>query len=408
MAPGTVVTARAHRGDTADRDGTADATEPELAEGAPRPRFRLGHRPALDGLRGVAIIVVVVYHMGVVLVPDSHDQLLPGGFLGVDLFFALSGFLITTLLLGEIGDTARIDLRGFARRRGRRLLPALAGLLAVAAIIAATTEMYVLNDVAITSVWSLTFAVNWGVLHGAPIVIGHLWSLAVEVQFYLLWGAVMTVVALVVPAHRIRATLAGIAVAGIAAVAIHRSVAIGRGDNFFFLYVGTFSRLDAPLVGALAGVVVNSGRLRGLGRRGATVLSVTGLAGLLTGAVVLRYSDTVLYQGLYTVLALCAAATVVGAVAHDDTWWAKVLGSAPLAGVGAWSYSLYLWHLPVFEALARWTPGYAGPVRAGIGLMVSGVFAWLSYQCVERPFLSRRRTASGAVTERSAISSRPR
>ncbi|HLM63616.1 MAG TPA: acyltransferase [Acidimicrobiales bacterium] len=373
---------------------------------AQRPRFRLGHRPALDGLRGVAIVIVVIYHMGVVLTPEADSWLLlPGGFLGVDLFFALSGFLITTLLLGELGDTGRIDMLGFARRRGRRLVPALAGLLVVAAIVAATTEMYVLHEVAITSVWSLTFTVNWAVPHNVPVAIGHLWSLAIEVQFYLLWSAVMTVVALLVPVRRIRAVLAVIALAGIAAVALNRALAIGRGENFFFLYLGTFDRLDAPLVGALAGLAVGSGWVSRMSRRTATLLSLLGLSGLLAGAMVLRYSDAVLYEGLFTVLAVCAALTVLGAVAHDGTWLARVLGSPPLVGVGAWSYSLYLWHLPVFEALARWTPGYLGSFRAAMGLVTSGVIAWLSYQCVERPFLSRRRSASGAVRDRGPVGS---
>jgi peptidoglycan/LPS O-acetylase OafA/YrhL len=158
-----------------------DAEEPRPAA----PAFRLGHRPELDGLRGVAVILVVVYHLDQMW-PAAGDRTFPGGYLGVDLFLVLSGFLITVLLLGEHGDRGRVDVGDFARRRVLRLVPALVALLAAALVVAVVDNslfgrsIYDTRDVLATSAWSLTFAGNWAVVfdHHSLSPLGHLWSIA--------------------------------------------------------------------------------------------------------------------------------------------------------------------------------------------------------------------------------------
>jgi peptidoglycan/LPS O-acetylase OafA/YrhL len=229
--------------------------------------------------------------------------------------------------------------------------------------------------------WSLIFLTNWALLAERPVVMGHLWTVALEGQFYLAWS-----VAMVVALRFRRATelLAIVAVAG------WRLVALERGTSMFHLYVGTLTRLDAPLVGALAGAATAAGCLDRLRGRVAAAVSVGGLLAVVVGASFLNPWDPVLYRGLFTVMALGAACAVVGAVRAGDGALVRLLGARPLVLAGIVSYSLYLWHLPVFEWLARKTPGWAPPVRSVVGVAAAGGAAALSYRFIERPFLRRR------------------
>jgi len=307
--------------------------------------------------------------------------------LGVDLFFVLSGFLITSLLLGEHERRGSVDLVAFARRRLLRLVPALVGLLLVVLALAVGGWLYAVDDVTATFGWTLSFTANWAMLADRPVVVGHLWTVAIEGQFYLVWALA------VVAALRLRRShgwLAAAAVAGIVAVALWRYAEVERGAALFDLYIGTLTRFDAPLVGALAGAALAAGRFDRLRGRPAAALSVAGLLVVVTGAVVLDPLDPVLYRGLFTVVAIGAAAAVVGAVQAGDGALVRVLGARPLVLAGMVSYSLYLWHLPLFDWLARETPGWSPPLRSAVGVVVAVVVAGASYLFVERPFLRRR------------------
>jgi peptidoglycan/LPS O-acetylase OafA/YrhL len=302
-----------------------------------RGRPSLGYRPELDGLRGIAVLLVVVYHVGVLVWPDA--DVVPAGALGVDLFFVLSGFLITTLLLDEARRRGGVDLSSFAQRRARRLVPGLVAVLAVVLVVAVTTTYYVLSDALATVVWTLTFTYNWALVDGRPQVLGHLWSVAIEAQFYLVWALA------VVLALRLRhavMVLAGLAVAGIGAVMWWRAVQYDAGMNPLLVYVSTPARFDAPLIGALAALAAASGwfdRLRG---RAAAALGLAGLAAVVTAAVVLHPLDAELYRGGFTVVAAAAAGAVVGAVRAGGGGPLRFLTTAPLVAVGTISYSLYL------------------------------------------------------------------
>lgn len=361
--------------------------------------FHLGHRPALDGLRGLAITIVVLYHVGSYLwVPTAISFVhrgpiwtLRGGFLGVDLFFALSGFLITVLLLGEADRRGSVSLRNFGARRLRRLWPVLVALLVAVLALALAGWVYTAEGVQASVFPVLSFTHNWAVAEGRAPVAGHLWSIGVEGQFYLVWAA-MVVMAL--RTRRPHAVLAASAIAVIVAVLAWRAHLYGDGASVLSLYVRTSTRLDAPLVGALAGVVASAGWLPRFAGRVATGAGAAGLVLVFGAATLLRFTDAALYRGLFTVVAVAAALGVLAAVRAGGGPLVGLLSFRPLAAVGLLSYSLYVWHLPVFEIVRRNTAEWPAAPRAALGVGVASAVAALSYRFVERPFLRRR--ASGA------------
>jgi peptidoglycan/LPS O-acetylase OafA/YrhL len=260
----------------------------------------------------------------------------------------------------------------------------------VLAIAAVGYQRYAVDEVVSTAGWSLTFTANWAIADGRPNVMGHLWSVAIEGQFYLLWGTAVVV------ALRFRRAL-GLLAAGAAAMVVGvmwwRSARAGDGTDvgqLYRLYLGTGSRLDAPLVGALAGLGFAAGRYERLRGRAAAAVATAGLGALLVAAATVGPVDRSLYRGLYTLVALACAAAVVGAVRAGEGVVGRVLGAQPLVQVGVVSYSLYLWHLPIFDRLAEATPGWPSPARAVVGLAAAAAAATVSYRVVERPFLRRR------------------
>ena len=373
-----------------------------------RGRFRLGHRPELDGLRGVAVLLVVVHHTGQLLWPSRADRLAPGGFLGVDLFFALSGFLITVLLLADGDRFGRVRLGAFAGRRVRRLVPALAALLATAAVLALTDQTYEARAVRNSFVTVLTFSHNWALVDGWNVSLGYLWSVAIEAQFYLLWGIA---VALAVRfGRRPVRVLAAVALLGVVSVFAWRWVRFDGGEPGFLLYLSTFARLDAPLVGALAGVVAVTGWLPAFRGRVAAVAGAVGVLAVVGAAMTVKGLDGFV-QGWFTVVAFGAAVGVLAAVRADpDGHWRRVLRARWLVGAGVISYSLYLWHFVVFDVLRDHSDTWRAPVRAAVGVGVSVVLAVLSYRLIERPFLRRgtRRRDQDAANEKQRSSSDPK
>jgi peptidoglycan/LPS O-acetylase OafA/YrhL len=374
-------------------EGETSPTSSTLARSA------LGHRPELDGLRGVAVAMVVVYHVGVMLWPSAPNGLLPGGALGVDLFFVLSGFLITSLLLGEHARRGAVDLPAFARRRVVRLVPGLVALFAVVLAVAAATTQYQVRQVVSSAAWSLSFTANWAVLEGSPHVLGHLWSLSVEGQFYLVW-AVALVVAL--RFRHAAAVLAAGAVVAIVAVAVWRYGQVESGVNLFLLYLSTQARFDAPMVGALAGIALATGRLDWLRGRVASGLAVAGLMVVLASAALVDPLAPALHRGLFTLVALGAACAVVGAVQAGGGPVTGVLAGGALMTLGRVSYSLYLWHHPVFDWLADATPGWPPVLRTVVGVSAAVAAAAASYRFVERPFIERYRGVRTVPSETQA------
>jgi peptidoglycan/LPS O-acetylase OafA/YrhL len=351
----------------------------------------------LDGLRAIAVAAVVTYHLG-------YDWL-PGGFLGVDLFFVISGFLITTLLLAELEKRGRIDLGAFYLRRAKRLLPALFLVLAVTLLIVATIATDVAQQTVRDTPAALLYASNWWAiaqdqsyfeLVGRGNMLAHLWSLAVEEQFYLVWPAVLGVIVVLAPrlGIRRRSLVRGVALGGAALSAAWMAViAVGAGmpidTDPTRVYFGADTHASSVLLGAALATSwqvlrfrrdVVPGARRVLGVGGGIALALTGWL-LLT---VSEYTEW-LYRGGFLVVGAVFVA-VVAASTHPGSPLGPLLDVAPMRWVGERSYGIYLWHWPIFLVTR---PGvdvpWEGPlVDVARVALVLGV-AELSHRYVETP-----------------------
>jgi peptidoglycan/LPS O-acetylase OafA/YrhL len=355
----------------------------------PKPATRTGphiaYRPGLDGLRAIAVVAVFVYH--------SRIDWLPGGFLGVDLFFVLSGYLITSLLLVEWEARNQIDLRRFWLRRARRLLPALVVVVLASLILA---SIFARGDLARTrsdAVSSLLYYTNWHlilanhsyfVLMGNPSLLQHLWSLAVEEQFYLIWPLLLVPGLVLVGRKR----LPMLVTAGIAGSAALMWILYTPGADASRVYYGTDTRAFLLLLGILLALVWP--RIEGIGRGGLPVLELLGIAALV-GSVLLFLNmqdfNPTLYQG-GDLAAACCFTVLIAAVAHRSTGIGQALGVAPLRWVGERSYGIYLWHWPIVLLVSGVNARPSPAVVVGEAAIVVGAAA-LSYRFVEQPIRTR-------------------
>ncbi len=338
------------------------------------------------------MLAVVAYHLGTT---GDRGHLLRGGFLGVDVFFVLSGYLITSLLIVEVHRTGRISIKQFYARRARRLLPALFALLFAVGLVgifwlpqqAAKLRGDLLASLGYVTNWWL-IAENSSYFGGGdrPRLLTHLWSLAVEEQFYLVWPLVLILFA---RARARRWTMLAVLVSGVAASTALAALLYNPWADPSRVYYGTDTRALAPLLGAALAVWARPWKHRPrIGAVRCAVLDsvgVIGLAGLATIAVLFADTDPRLYRGGMTVIALLAAC-LVGVAGHPATWLGWVLGLQPLRWVGERSYAIYLWHWPVC-VLTR--PGVDIPItgwlNAALRVAVTLMLAELSYWLVERP-----------------------
>jgi len=339
--------------------------------------FRAQHVPALDGLRGVAILLVITHHQ---LIPLS----LNAGFLGVDLFFVLSGFLITSLLLREFNATNSISLKNFYARRVLRLAPALLIYLAVTLVVTYLLHPDLFTQQLRLVGWSLAYLTNWRMALGwdsslDPTAI--IWSLSIEEQFYLLWPPILVLAC----SLKIKRTEIAIALALlIVGIAVHRSTLLSSGSDLNRMYYGTDTRADAPLVGCLFALISSwrfSARLRATLNLGA-VLSAGVLVYLIATST---FTDHFLYRGGYTLVA-CATGLFIWSIDDSPTnIFAKVLSWYPLRWFGLISYGLYLWHWLLLRTVSFFW--LAGSLDVWVRCLAAISVAALSFYFVERQFI---------------------
>jgi peptidoglycan/LPS O-acetylase OafA/YrhL len=336
--------------------------------------------PALDGVRGVAILLVLAYHfLGAPI----------GAFLGVDVFFVLSGFLITTLLLQEHEAGGGISLPGFYRRRALRLLPALFAMLGAYLLIEAANvalgsadqgALFAAVRGALAGGFYLSnFLQTWG--GGVPAPLEHLWSLAAEEQFYLAWPLLLYGALRL--GLRTRALVAATAALVVLAFG-HQLVLSLRGASLHRLSFAPDVRSASLTVGCLAGVAFARGTIPGLLR--STTFQSLGVPILWTLSLLilllLPSSSQLRFYGGTLVFDLTWVLLIVAAVLDQAGPWATMLALRPLVWVGRISYALYLWNWLILAALpfGRWP-----------SLPLSFLAAFLSYRYVEQPFLRRKR-----------------
>lgn len=385
---------RATHGDDALSSGAPVVTPTAEPDDVTRGRRGLTYRPGLDGIRAIAIIGVLLFHL--------NYGWAQGGFLGVDLFFVLSGFLITSLLLTEIRRTGRLSYGAFYLRRARRLLPALGATLllsiALAWFVARDALLQVLRDIP----FALTYITNWAYVFrgqsyfeaiGRPPLLQHLWSLAIEEQFYLVWPTVVVFLAWAFRRH-LRSAVA--ITAGLGALASTASLAWVSARNGYPdladpspAYFATHTHAMGILTGAMVAAIV-VGRFdshvpsRAV-RHVTGAVGVVATTGVIAAFVLLSQYTSALYRGgLFVFGVVCVLAVLAAAV--PGGWFGRGLGVAPLRYVGQRSYGLYLYHWPIFMVLR---PGQdisaSGWSVTVLRLGLTFAVAELSYRYVEMP-----------------------
>jgi peptidoglycan/LPS O-acetylase OafA/YrhL len=340
-------------------------------------------------VRGVALAIVVLHHAALLMWPGHPEWFFPGGQVGLDVFFALSGFLITALLLGEHRKRGTVRVGNFLWRRLLRLWPALVGLQVGMLAASVATDRYPPGEVLESSARSLAFATNLDA--GAVLVeVGHTWSMSVEAHFYLLWCVVVAVVAARVRRpYPILAALAGL---GVVLPAVARALAFtdDGGVTAWELYVHSAYRLDGPFVGALLGVAWVAGWTDRIPSRWAARAVPVALVALTLMVARTHPLSPILFRGLFTVAAGLGAVVVLGALHGGTSPSVRLLAWRPFVLVGTISYSVYLWHLPVIMFLDRNTSAWPPLQQMALAVAASLVLGALSYRYVERPFLRRK------------------
>ncbi|MEP7202964.1 MAG: acyltransferase family protein [Ilumatobacteraceae bacterium] len=359
------------------------AAPPQPSPGRDHPR---AHIAALDGLRGLAVIAVLFFHAGK----------LRGGFLGVDLFFALSGFLITSLLLTEVDASGRVRLVAFWGRRFRRLLPAVLLLLVVVTVI--TTAIASVPERAATlsdGPWAQAYIANWHAIAGhrdywasfeLPRMFGHLWSLAIEEQFYLVWPVIVGIIAW--RSRNVHRTIIVFCVAASAASLAWMIILFEPADPTR-VYIGTDTRASSLLLGALfaaaplrSAVTHLTARLGGAFNALALVVVVTiGLSWFMIDGP----SSSWLFRGGLFAHSLLSAVLVAVCAARPNAPVSRWIGWGPLPVIGVLSYSLYLWHWPVYALLSPHRTGMSGWELLSLRFAVSFAAAAISKVLIEDP-----------------------
>jgi peptidoglycan/LPS O-acetylase OafA/YrhL len=342
-------------------------------------------RPALDGLRGIAVVCVVLFHF-------KTKPFLPGGSLGVDLFFALSGFLITSLLVEEWLVTGTVSLRRFYLRRFLRLFPALFAFIAVVAGVhmvfrdATFTGQPSVIDTLENVVYGLAYVYSWAIAFDSvrSFGFGHLWTLSIEEQYYVVWPALLLVMLRVgLPLRAV------VAVTGLLAL-LSASVPWILGDaTWRRLYYGADYRAHGLLIGSMAGMLYAGGFVRRDHVRHALVFIALAVSVVYLAGIMLFSSDKAVFLFAFGYPAVAAASSliVVSFAFIESGWPLRLFGNRAITYMGRRSYAVYLWHMPV----GQWCRSLDTAEHLVVAGAITLLAAELSHRLIEGPALSLKR-----------------
>jgi peptidoglycan/LPS O-acetylase OafA/YrhL len=365
----------------------------------PRPAgSETEYLPGLDGIRAIAVAAVVGYHLGA--------PWLPGGLLGVGVFFTLSGYLITTILISTWDRSGNLDLRNFWVRRARRLLPALIMVLIVVLVATPVLDNDVLPERGREALAALFSVGNWTTIasdvsyvqrfSGGPGPLDHLWSLAVEEQFYLLWPLVLLLLFKTLRGRLHRMTFVTLGLATMSFLLMLLLAAPGFDNSH--AYQGSDARAGGLLIGAALAMVWPPSRPASEASENrrliVDLIGVAALAIIVAMFVLTNEYSMWLYRGGILLLSL-ATAVLVGAVVQPASVVGPVLGVLPLRWIGERSYGIYLWHLPVVAFMPQAVLATSPLVRAGVQLALIILLSALSWAVLEDPI--RRHGLLGAL-----------
>ena len=342
--------------------------------------MRLQHSPALDGIRAGAVVLVMLYHASL----PVH-----GGHIGVNVFFVLSGFLITSLLLQERLSSGRIAFGKFWMRRVLRLYPALLALIVVVTVYSLSIPDAVRSE---ESLWgwfpAMLYFSNWVRAFNGLGSLGlyeHTWSLSIEEQFYVVWPIVLWLI------FRISAnlrTVAWVAAIGCAASLATRLIVAPGPEGYERIFNGLDTQGDQLLFGCLLAAIVMVAARDGWThklRKALGLLTVPAFAALLALAFLWPHHGVSLMMRVAMSVVGISAACVIGYVyVASQSWLSRALGMRVLVYIGTRSYGLYLWHYPIFVIMSGVAPT---PILIPLELALSFIAAELSFRLIETPFL---------------------
>jgi peptidoglycan/LPS O-acetylase OafA/YrhL len=381
-----------------------------VAERSPLSVRDLPYVGGVDGLRALAVSAVILFHFS--------PGVLPAGFLGVDVFFVVSGFLISRLVVRELSNTGELSMVTFWARRARRLLPALVTVTAVVVVAVAIDYSSIeRNDLQWHALGSLFYSANWVFIGlggsyfatvGRPSPFLHMWSLAIEEQFYVIFPIVCYCFRGAIVRHPLRASM--IALAGAVASSVWMYQLVDPLHDPSRAYLGTDSHAMGLLIGVALGILAGAGapwdalgtrlRAHAAAARGMTALAVVALVGVV---LTMRWADGYsynLFRGGFFVFSLACGLLIVTVTQLPESPLARFLSLPFLIAIGLRAYSLYLWHWPVRVFITP-HPGFTGFELFAVRLIVSVALAEVSYRFVERPFrfgkLALRFGSKGAV-----------
>ena len=350
------------------------------------------HIPAIDGLRAIAVTAVIFYHLGFAWIP--------GGFLGVDLFFVISGYVITRLLLDSIARSGGLDLRGFYKARARRLLPPMVFMIVVTAFYISIWAQDSVKRFLTDTPFSLTGAMNWWLVVkeqdyfeaiGRPPLLQHTWSLAVESQFYLIWPVLLLVILKrfgkkVIP-------LAALAIALFSGTALFLvSLRLDASSSVSHVYFGTDTHSIGLFLGAalaVSWIPQNfKSEVSNKAQNFIDFIGVFGLVGILGAFLLIDESSPTAYKIAFPLAAIFGAA-IITSIVHPASRFAPILQNRVLLWIGERSYAIYLWHWVVFQ-ITRPRVDIDGQDWALIALRILVVLALadISLKLVELPIRS--------------------
>lgn len=352
-------------------DSTGEGALPPASVPPPSQSTTLRYIPGLDGIRGLAVLAVVAHHSGV--------PIAPGGYVGVDVFFVLSGFLITRILLRRFQKENRVPFRFFYERRARRILPALWTMFAVLTVVAIVDPLFsppgqFYHSMAIAAVFLTQWQIMMDDLPG-PFI--HLWSLGWEENFYLLWPLLFAAFG-----RRARVGLAILLSTGIVTLNVLRLTLFHAGyGGPWVLEVAAYYRVDAIMLGCLLGLLLTQDAELSspVARRVEEGIALAALAGLLLMFV---FAGEAFYRGGgFTLVSLSTAVMVNHLRRRTGSLLALLLETRFIRWIGLISYGLYLWHYPVYHWM--WMHEYSAATKLLIGAPIAIGIAALSYYTVE-------------------------
>ena len=347
--------------------------------------------PAIDGLRALAVIAVMLYHLGFTWIP--------GGFLGVDLFFVISGYVITRLLLDSIEQSGGLDLRGFYLARARRLLPALIFTVTTTTIAIGIWAPDTIKRLLTDMPFSLTGTMNWWLVArhqdyfesiGRPPLLQHTWSLAVEAQFYLLWPLILYFILKRLGKKRIPiAALVIAAASGVALLLVSFSLDASNASKVSHVYFGTDTHSIGLFLGAALAVSwIPQNFTTQVSKKAQDFIDgigVFGFIGIIATFLLIDETKPTLYKIAFPLAGLFGA-SIIMSVVHPASRFAPILQNPIFVWIGQRSYAMYLWHWIIFQ-VTRPSVDLAGQMWALYALRILIVFALadISLRYVEQP-----------------------